>query len=208
MSEFKASSLLLIVTFGLAAITSNGCGQQQRKAPSPPASLEINPTERNQLKTLDYVPVAGAKGPGGQAFFVARRTNKIGQYPCQSCHETPLPPTPTSEVSSRWMHTDIQLDHAATMTCQTCHNYDQMHTLKFADGLAPLSFDHSYNQCGQCHFQQLRDWRGGAHGKRLGGWQGKRIVQNCSACHNPHAPAFTQRIPIGFPRVPRTSKGH
>ena len=198
-SRHHSSLVLVIIVLSGPGAIWHGCGQQDHKAPSPPASLEVNATERNQLKTTAYLPVEGIQGPGGQLFSVARRINKIGQYPCTACHEIPLAQPSPSDLSSRWMHTDIQLHHAVSMTCQTCHNYDQMNTLQSPDSQAPLSFDHSYNQCGQCHFQQLRDWRGGAHGKRLAGWQGKRVVQNCSGCHDPHAPTFVQRTPMLFP---------
>ncbi|MGB5884125.1 MAG: hypothetical protein WBG28_08515, partial [Desulfobulbales bacterium] len=58
-----------------------------------------------------------------------------------------------------------------------------------------IDFDHSYLLCGQCHFRPKRDWLGGAHGKRVTYWAGKRVVMNCTSCHNPHSPAFKTKMP-------------
>ena len=51
------------------------------------------------------------------------------------------------------------------------------------------TLDESYRLCAQCHFAQADAWAGGGHGKRLDGWQGRRVVMACTDCHDPHAPA-------------------
>ena len=157
------------------------------------------------MATIAAVTAAGVRGPGGHPFLVAERSSQLEQFPCQSCHQTPLAPPPPGELSARWMHMDIQLAHGPSMTCQTCHDYGQLQELNRRDLNEPITMDHSYRLCGQCHFQQLRDWGGGAHGKRLGGWRGERVILNCSGCHDPHAPAFAKRMPVQFPQIPRTA---
>ena len=35
-------------------------------------------------------------------------------------------------------------------------------------------------------------------GKRVGYWAGKRVVENCTSCHNPHSPRFKSRWPVTY----------
>ena len=46
-------------------------------------------------------------------------------------------------------------------------------------------------------------WAGGAHGKRLDGWQGRRVLMGCADCHDPHRPALETRIPFRAPQLQR-----
>lgn len=192
----------LVVLGGLLV----ACGPDH-PAPSPRTSLEIDPQRPRQLAGMAVVSVDDVTGPGGRPFAAAARTPHIGQYPCGACHEQPVTdPGAAAPVSLRWTHLDVGLEHAAALRCATCHRYDDLGTLRLIEG-EPVDFDHSYRVCAQCHAPQARDWAGGAHGKRLGGWRGERVVQNCTGCHDPHAPAFPERMPLGFPRVPRTGSG-
>ncbi len=126
--------------------------------------------------------------------YVVSRTPRLTKYPCTNCHTKPLKEMKSVEV--RKAHWDITLQHAAEniMTCLTCHtetNLDTLHNLTNQT----LSFNTSHEVCGQCHFTQLRDWKGGAHGKRAGGWVLPRVLTLCVECHNPHRPAFDSRWP-------------
>jgi hypothetical protein len=69
-----------------------------------------------------------------------------------------------------------------------------------------VGLDQAYRLCAQCHFAQVDAWAGGAHGKRLDGWQGRRVVMSCADCHDPHRPVIPQRVPYPGPRLP--TKGH
>jgi len=127
------------------------------------------------------------------SFHTLAQTDEIEKYPCSSCHEIPSGETIESETEPHW---NVELKHASAdvMTCETCHmteNLDTLHTLTDT----PVSFDHSYQVCGQCHDPQYKDWIGGAHGKRLEGWADPRVVKNCVGCHNPHEPALGKRWP-------------
>lgn len=188
----------------VAIVVAMGCGTP---APEPPASLE---TDAAVLRTLKAVPSAPSaiEGPGQTPFFVAQRTHQIAQYPCATCHQQALPEPDRERISQQWSHVNIQLAHGQTtgMDCQTCHDYTDLQQLRLSNGSA-VGFDQSYQVCQQCHFQQVRDWAGGAHGKRLGGWRGQRIIKNCADCHDPHAPAFEPRLPVFGPTIPRTGSG-
>lgn len=184
------------------------CGSSnQGPAPAPPTSLESDPTELLSLKSIATVPVQNisTRTPS----FVTKRTDHITQYPCASCHTKPVAKPQREGISHRWSHLNIQLTHGQTtgLDCQSCHNYDNFEQLQLQNGKT-TTFDHSYELCRQCHFQQANDWAGGAHGKRLAGWRGKRVINNCTDCHNPHAPAFDQRIPLKSPTIPRTGGSH
>ena len=160
-----------------------------------------------QLKGAERKVVEGFSGPGQTPFAVHTREDAIGQYPCSLCHEKALVQPAQASAERRWGHLDIQPSHPERANCQTCHNYDDLQTLKLEDG-STVGFDQAYQLCARCHFDQARDWAGGAHGKRMGGWKGIRVVMNCTDCHDPHAPTFAPRMPVAGPRVPRTGANH
>ena len=109
----------------------------------------------------------------------------------------------------REAHPGLMLAHAPAenMDCRTCHDPDNLDQLRLGND-EPVSFDHAYLVCASCHFEQARDWAGGAHGKRLAGWRGERVVSNCTSCHDPHRPGFEQRWPAKTPRIPRKAMAH
>lgn len=132
-------------------------------------------------------------------FDVAARTGRIARFPCSRCHDRPVEQIRIAAQSQgkKAAHWEIALKHAppGVMSCESCHQLsgatDELHTLQGQ----PVGFDHSYQLCGQCHSKQVSDWRGGAHGKRLGGWAPPRVIENCTGCHNPHSPRFQPRWP-------------
>ena len=144
---------------------------------------------------LQYVPAQVEEG--GRPFFVLEREASMRHFPCTDCHDSDLDADITPEAFNRRAHWDVKFEHASsdTMNCDTCHDGTQnMMVLKTFTGQR-VSYDHVYQVCGQCHFQQEADWRGGAHGKRLHGWAGDRVIANCTSCHNPHKPRFPKRWP-------------
>ena len=86
--------------------------------------------------------------------------------------------------------------------CFTCHDLEGNGGLKTLEG-EPLAFSEAYFLCSQCHVDQARDWAYGAHGKRVGTWQGERVVYNCTACHYQHNPAIKPREAVPPPPVRR-----
>ena len=195
----------------LLVLAAHGCRWAAEEAPAPPPAhaFETDAAELRDLKHIPHVPVhEGVQGYGGASFFVTTRTSQMKQYPCSACHLGPLAAPVDGEVDRREMHVDIPSDHASkeTMSCRTCHDAGGMDGLRLFDGTS-VSFDHAYRLCAQCHFEQVTDWAGGAHGKRLAGWKGKRVVMNCAECHDPHAPGWDVRWPVAHPRIPRRGDG-
>jgi hypothetical protein len=91
--------------------------------------------------------------------------------------------------------------------CSTCHAADDVERLALENG-ERASLDETYRLCAQCHISQVSAWADGAHGKRLDGWQGPRVVMACPDCHDPHNPALQPRIPFRAPRIERTRSQH
>jgi len=130
------------------------------------------------------------------------RAPNLSQYPCTSCHLGITVAMKDDRIKDA--HQNIRPVHpkATGAVCSTCHAPDDVEKLAVKSGERP-TLDHSYRLCGQCHFSQVTSWANGAHGKRLDGWQGRRIVMNCTDCHDPHSPAVEPRIPFRAPRLPR-----
>lgn len=146
---------------------------------------------QDMQKVLAEVPESERK------FFIPERSSMIKSFPCTNCHSKSLSELQNlGEVGIKKAHWNIKLVHAGedVMNCVTCHNDKDLNQLQTIAGKG-LSIDHSYKLCGQCHSTQYKDWVGGAHGKRLGGWAPPRVVNSCVNCHNPHQPAFEMRWP-------------
>jgi len=189
----------------VVAIVGGGCGGEPIDPEyRVPESLESDREELRQLKSIPHVPALASWTSNRVPFHVESRIPSLSQFPCTQCHEKPLPAAAATQVEERTMHLDIEMQHAESgiMQCTTCHNAEQPDTLQFG-GDKPVGMDHAYQLCNACHFQQARDWAGGAHGKRLAGWRGKRVVMNCTGCHDPHHPAFDVRWPAATPSIPR-----
>jgi hypothetical protein len=195
-------------------------GERGQEAAAEPVALASVPTGA----------AVGRTGPGGEPFEVSLRTPQtaagharrigtvgfpialrirtpeLGQYPCTSCHVRGDPVVTADRATDA--HQDIQPVHPAETgaTCGTCHAANDVEVLVLLGG-ARVPLDQAYRMCAQCHAPQVREWEGGAHGKRLDGWRGRRVVMNCADCHDPHQPAVESRIPYPGARLPRTG-GH
>lgn len=160
------------------------------------------------LRTADQVSGAARRfGTVSRGIALRIRTPDLVQYPCTSCH-LGLRVVMAERVPDA--HQNIRPVHprATGGVCRTCHAAENVERLRVRDGEDPPSLDHAYRLCAECHFQQVADWAGGAHGKRLDGWQGPRTVMGCANCHDPHAPALDPRIPYRAPVLPVTGGGH
>ena len=130
-------------------------------------------------------------------FLIPERTSQIKSFPCSNCHNKPVEQlTLGRKPNERKAHWDIKIIHGKeeVMNCNTCHNKIKTDELVSLTGM-PIAFDASFKLCSQCHSTQYKDWVGGSHGKRLGGWTPPRISNTCVNCHNPHKPAFETRWP-------------
>lgn len=180
------------------------------------------------LRAVAAETAYGWSGPGGRPFEVALRTpgdashlhGQMGtktfplplrtseltltQYPCTSCHEGAVGAGgPRGDA-----HRNIQPVHPAQTgaACATCHVSGAVERLALQSG-ETASLDQPYRLCAQCHFSVVDAWAAGAHGKRLQGWGGRRVVMNCTDCHDPHRPGLEWRIPFPGPRIPRSPGG-
>lgn len=157
-----------------------------------PDSSAINASESlnhlyDQVRKVSYVDSVHS-----DTFYIKDRRPNIQHFPCSECHVGS-----TVSQGTRPAHFGLTLKHAesSVMDCATCHGKGMQHNTLATFSGKPVPFEYSFQVCAQCHFQQANDFMGGAHGKRLLGWQGDRIIQNCTECHNPHAPAIPSRWP-------------
>jgi hypothetical protein len=195
------------------------------KAPNPPAARNDS-LEPGMLGTVRALPVEGWTGPGGRPFEVALRSRDVEsgharrfgtitlrttlrgttpdlvQWPCTSCHLGRTVTMTAKRIPDA--HQNIQPKHPELLrsTCSTCHSPDAVDMLALRNG-DRAGLDQSYRICSQCHFAQANAWAGGGHGKRLDGWQGRRVVMGCTDCHDPHRPQTVPRIPFRPPTIER-----
>lgn len=132
-------------------------------------------------------------------FLIPERKSQIASYNCTECHSQPLEKLKEHKVGEKAAHWNIKLNHAGpeTMNCTTCHNKNDFDNLQSLTNSA-IDFNYSYKLCSQCHQAQFKDWKGGAHGKQLGGWAPPRVSNTCVNCHNPHRPQFEKRWPVRY----------
>lgn len=205
--------LRFVVVLGLAVFLASGCGRSPTKDEAPghgPLTERIAraalPDSSGGLSSEEHLGavkrVAASGFDGVPAFYVAARVERLRQFPCRECHTEPLERLKAQRRRERQAHWEIELRHTGrqTMTCATCHSGANMESLRTLNG-QPVAFDHAYQVCAQCHTGQVKDWVGGAHGKRLGGWAPPRVVMNCAACHNPHQPTLEKRWPSRSSRL-------
>jgi hypothetical protein len=152
-------------------------------------------TSENFNETIKTVHVA----EDGYEFLIPDRKSQITSFNCSECHTQPIEQLKQNKVGEKAAHWDIKLLHASeeTMNCATCHtssNMDNLHSLTNSE----IDFNYSYKLCSQCHQKEFKDWKGGAHGKQLGGWAPPRLSNTCVNCHNPHKPTFEKRWPVRF----------
>lgn len=182
------------------------------------------------LSTVASAPVVGFTGPGGAPFEVTLRTREqrdghtrpfgnvarpitlrarardLAQAPCTSCHFGRTVVMRDARIADA--HANIQPVHPARVgaVCSNCHAADDVQRLAMRSGERP-TLDHAYRLCAQCHFSQADAWAAGGHGKRLDGWEGRRVVMGCADCHDPHRPTTEQRTPFRAPRIERLPRG-
>ena len=136
-------------------------------------------------------------------YFVPPPPFTPGIFPCSQCHEGM--PVNRRPRKLEQMHQDIALKHMPGGWCFDCHNPDNRDTLRLANGKR-VSFEESYNLCGQCHGTTLREWKAGLHGKRTGMWNGEKQYRLCVHCHWPHEPRFKPIKPLPPPVRPSDIK--
>ena len=131
-------------------------------------------------------------------YTVVPRKPELTFYPCSLCHK--FLPTNAEQRELIAPHPST-LEHSnGRFWCLTCHNQDDRDYLRRVDG-ALLDFDNAPELCASCHMARYRDWKGGAHGKRIETWEGERVIASCTQCHDPHSPTIKPRAPQAPPPV-------
>ncbi|NAS13652.1 cytochrome c3 family protein [Poritiphilus flavus] len=135
---------------------------------------------------------------GEHTFLIPERKSQLKSYACTECHSKPLSELQQARDQQQ-AHWEIKIKHAnsQTMNCATCHNPGDMNHLNSLAGIE-IDFNQSYRLCAQCHSSQFEDWKGGAHGKNIGGWANPRAAMSCVNCHNPHEPQIASKWPVRF----------
>lgn len=176
---------------------SAGAGKRALEDYVPPAEVE------NAFPDFDSPPrEAYAIFKGVPPFEVIPSMRDPGMHPCSNCHQWVKSNLEVRNLKRP--HDSFKLEHGlhgkGKFWCFTCHDLEGAGGLKTLEG-EKLDFNDAYVLCSQCHSRQARDWVYGAHGKRVSGWQGKRQVLNCTACHYQHRPAFKPRQPKPGPNI-------
>jgi len=135
-------------------------------------------------------------------YFVPPPPFSEGIFPCSDCHADMDVNPERRELEDEHVEISEMFNHASDQRwCLDCHNPDDRDSLRLANGDL-VSFEESYNLCGQCHGTIFRDWKAGIHGKRTGDWNGKKQYRLCVHCHNPHSPKFQPLKPLPPPNNP------
>lgn len=188
------AALVVLLCFHTGALSSEpgGVTQKYKSATTPFDDAKVGAVTDLPTRTV----LVRSRYQGGR-FWTETRKDKMERFKCSQCHNN-KPVTIANAVKTA--HGDIVLKHGSKdkpLSCFTCHNRDARDELISEDG-ERVDMDHSYELCGQCHFRQKKDWVGGAHGKRIGYWTGKRVVKTCASCHDPHSPHFEKRWPVTY----------
>jgi len=192
---FGALAMVLLVHQEVKASEvpgSESVTERLGQATEPFDSLKVSTAYPLPVKTVEV-----KEQYQGGSFRVLARKAFIRRFRCSVCHND----KPVRVLNGfLFTHSDIKITHGLgknQLTCNECHSTSNRDFLVDREG-GKIDFDHSYQLCGKCHFRQKRDWLGGAHGKREKYWAGKRVVRNCTSCHNPHSPAFPIRMPATY----------
>ena len=202
-----------------------------RVAPDSAATGSDAALEPGMLAAVATAPVSGWAGPGNRPFEVAlrsaapeaghtrmfgtvalpialrNRAAAISQYPCTSCHAGRSVVLAGRRIGDA--HQNIRPVHPrqAGTACSACHAPENVALVALRSG-ERATMDESYQLCAECHFREVEAWAAGAHGKRLDGWQGRRVVMACADCHDPHGPAVPVLVPFRAPHLERPRRAN
>jgi hypothetical protein len=137
--------------------------------------------------------------PAAQPYTVVPRKALMVLYPCGQCHKL-LPPNARPRKLVGAPHVAALRHGKGRIWCMECHLGPDQDMLRAAGG-ARIDFDDSHLLCGTCHGARQRDWTFGAHGKRVAGWSGERLLYACTHCHDPHDPTTAPRAPTRPPAL-------
>jgi len=186
MSRHLKYAKFVIFALLIFFLTLNGLAYSSNE-PKPPGNHDSSAVPRH-YETPEY--------------FVPPPPFSEGIFPCSDCHADMEVNPVRRALEDEHVEISEMFNHASEQRwCLDCHNPDDRDKLKLANGDL-VSFEESYNLCGQCHGTIFRDWKAGIHGKRTGEWNGKKEYRLCVHCHNPHSPKFKPLKPLPPPKNP------
>ncbi|MCA9263470.1 MAG: hypothetical protein KDA60_06455 [Planctomycetales bacterium] len=189
----------VILACGLALL-SGGC----RRVSEPDAlaalregfSAETEATAATNVPTFDVI-IRRPDGPPMIELTEPDPLGRVGKVNCSTCHSVRAPNFENRQSADLdEFHQGMEFVHG-DLTCYSCHNPTDSDTLRRADGAA-VEYPDVMHLCAQCHGNEARDYRRGAHGGMNGYWdltRGGRVRNNCIDCHDPHAPAYPHMQP-------------
>lgn len=165
--------------------------------PAPPTHRSLRDNVPREIPDPTE-PGTFAGYPTAPPFSVVPQLDTLTFYPCSACHSV-LKPNPQPRKLNT-PHPAALKHGGGRFWCLQCHqeqDRDHLHTLSGQS----VDFNDAYLVCGQCHANRQKDWYFGGHGKRAANWQGKRVIWNCTHCHDPHDPTVKARAPGKPPPV-------
>ena len=128
-------------------------------------------------------------------------------YRCSDCHRLfESDPQTARELTQ---HGEIVMAHGLADRCFNCHHRQNRDYFVAHDG-STIDSREPERLCAKCHGPVFRDWRNRVHGRTNGYWDPSRWeqeVQTCTACHDPHSPAFPRMVPAPGPNTLRMPRG-
>jgi cytochrome c1 len=158
----------------------------------PPAAPEFTNTATVRMSAAELIRTGG--DTSGQTCYACHDEKKRVELHLKADGKVILPKE----------HEDIVMQHGRNNRndlCFNCHDSDKIDMLRTRDGRR-LKIEEGAQLCGSCHGPTYRDWEAGIHGRRSGIWDqklGSVVRQDCTSCHDPHAPAFPSMKPAPGP---------
>jgi nitrate reductase cytochrome c-type subunit len=200
--SLSSLTLLLIAAFGAWGLSA---AMQDRAAPAENLKAwqsASGDTAKKEALDLHPVIIHTREGPPLVESGQHDLHGNAVMITCSTCHATREPnPQNRATADIDEFHKGLHTAHGG-LSCLACHNRDDYDSLRAADGTR-IEFADVMNLCAQCHGQQARDYRNGAHGGMTGYWdrsRGPRQRNNCIDCHDPHAPAYPEVMPVFRPK--------
>jgi hypothetical protein len=166
---------------------------------------EYESRDLEKLPSITFADPATVRQSAGE---LIRTGGDISMFACYSCHNRDEPVNlrfdQDHHVILEEHEVDFDLRHGSrhrNETCFNCHARSDLERLETRDGKL-LKLEESTLLCGSCHGTTLRDWEIGLHGRTSGYWDrtlGPISRQDCTSCHDPHAPGFTSIRPAPGP---------
>jgi hypothetical protein len=193
---------LTVAFFGLAvAFYLNLWGRQRGLAPIPATPPDFTNTATVRISAAELFRTGG--DTSGMACYSCHDQKKLVVVQLDTNGAIKLPEE----------HRDLVLKHGRNNRndhCFNCHDPKNLEQLRAREGQA-FKLTESTLLCASCHGPTYRDWSVGIHGRTSGFWdrtRGDIVRQDCTACHDPHAPAFPPMKPGPGPHLlhPKTSE--